>query len=259
MSPYSFEVIDFHTHPFLMPEQCLCMYEGIAPDDAQGMRRDLLSYGVDRVCGTVLRRDWAFRELNESALRLREELGAFYEPGFHIHPARMEEAEATLDMMAARGWHLIGELVPYMHSWNELGWDECNARLDALLDRVRGKGMVFSFHTMWEWDLTELIRRHPDVTFVAAHPGERESVAKHIERMKRFDNVCLDLSGTGIFRYGCVKHLVREVGSERILFGTDYPICDPEMYIHAVLGERLSDADNENIFSKNARRLLRLG
>lgn len=93
---------------------------------------------------------------------------------------------------------------------------------------------------------------------MAAHPGEKDSVEKHITRMKKYDNVCLDLAGTGIFRYGCIRHLVNSVGAERILFGTDYPICNHQMYIGSVLGERLADTSLELIFNGNARRLLGL-
>ena len=254
----SFEIIDFHTHPYRFPEQSLCMYEHMVPDTPEVMEREVRSFGVGRICGSVLRKDWAYRELNDSALLLKEKLGDFYVPGFHIHPAHMEESRQTLTMMLERGYCLIGELVPYMHDWAALGWEECNRRLDELLEMVRGKGFVFSFHTMWDWPMEELMAAHPDVTFVAAHPGERESVEKHIARMKKYDNVCLDLSGTGIFRNGCIRHLVNEVGPKRLLFGTDYPICNHEMYIHSVLGERLTDAQNELIFSGNARRILHL-
>ena len=49
--------------------------------------------------------------------------------------------------------------------------------------------------------------------------------------MKKCDNVHIDLSGSGLHRYGVVKYLVDNVGSERILFGTDYPISNLSMYV----------------------------
>ena len=76
--------------------------------------------------------------------------------------------------------------------------------------------------------------------------------------MRRYDNAFLDLSGTGIFRFGSIRYLVNQVGADRILFGTDYPICNPDMYIHAVLGEHLGDAVEQKIFHDNAARLLGL-
>ena len=81
-------------------------------------------------------------------------------------------------------------------------------------------------------------------------------ILDHIEIMKKCDNVCLDLSGTGIFRYGSVKRLVSDVGAERIIFGTDYPICNPAAYVGAVMGEKISDSEKELIFAGNAKRIL---
>ena len=49
-----------------------------------------------------------------------------------------------------------------------------------------------------------------------------------------------------------------QVGAERILFGTDYPICNPRMYVQAVLGENLPEEVTEKILCGNSRRLLQL-
>ena len=51
---------------------------------------------------------------------------------------------------------------------------------------------------------------------------------------------------------------VKAVGAERILFGTDYPITNPGMYVQAVLGEHISEEEKEKIFYKNAQRILKL-
>ena len=59
-----------------------------------------------------------------------------------------------------------------------------------------------------------------------------------------------------------LRDAVSRVGSERILFGTDFPGADPETkmekYVSYVLSEGLSTEDTENILYENARRLLRL-
>ena len=55
-----------------------------------------------------------------------------------------------------------------------------------------------------------------------------------------------------------IKHLVEKVGADRIIFGSDYPICNPGMYIAGVDFEKISDKEKELIFSENAKRLLKL-
>lgn len=119
--------------------------------------------------------------------------------------------------------------------------------------------MVVSVHTQSEDTLEMAVKTFPDIMFVAAHPGDKNSYLRHLECMKKYENYYLDLSGTGIFRYGSISYGVSKVGNERFLFGTDYPICNPGMYVQAVLYERLKDKDYEAIFSGNARKLLKLG
>ena len=103
-----------------------------------------------------------------------------------------------------------------------------------------------------------MIAENPAVTFVAAHPGEREHFLKHLQRLEKYENAYLDLSGTGLFRYGLVREGIRRAGAGKFLFGTDYPITNPGMYVHAVLGEHIGEEDRRLIFSGNAKRLLRL-
>lgn len=255
------QIIDFHAHPYLNADQNIVFYPNITPDDPIGMKEQILASGITHICGSVICPDRHFdiHELNDAALKLRDVLGAdFYTPGFHIHPDYMEESLQEIERMHAQGVHLIGEVVPYMHGWNNYRERDYQDELNTLLGAAQKYGMVFSYHTIWDWPLEPVIAANPDMTFVAAHPGDRDSVPKHIERMRKYDNVYLDLAGTGIFRFGCIRHLVDEVGEDRILFGTDYPICNPDMYVHAVLGEHLGDRVTQKIFHDNAARLLKL-
>ena len=118
--------------------------------------------------------------------------------------------------------------------------------------------MAVNYHTLPEEqeEMEKMVSRHPGITFIAAHPGEREYYERHLERMRKYPNLFLDLSGTGIFRYGMLSYGVHKVGAERFLFGTDYPICNPRMYVQAVLQEHLTDEERELIFHKNASRIL---
>lgn len=74
--------------------------------------------------------------------------------------------------------------------------------------------------------------------------------------MRKFENVYLDLSGFGLFRRGALEYIVGQVGAERILFGSNYPVSNPAVYIAGVDYENLTDTNKELIFYKNAERLL---
>lgn len=251
------QIIDFHVHPFRTPDKCLNFYPEMPALDALGMKAQLEAAGIGRICGSVLYKKhpggWeSLHELNREALALRDVLGDFYVPGFHVHPAYPEESIAEIEFMHAQGVRLIGELVPYMHGWGDFS----EKNFMKILDAAEAHSMLVSYHTPFAYDMSRAIEAHPGIAFIAAHPGDHDRVGEHIALMKRYDNLYLDLSGTGMFRFGLVKHLVQEVGADRILFGTDYPICNPRMYVQAVYGEDVPDSAREKILGGNAKRLL---
>ena len=258
-------VIDFHTHPYLSAEEFLNFYPECFEPSPEQLKEDLEKAGISHICGSVLDKKRPYtsgegfayiKELNDKALELKNKLGDFYTPGFHIHPHFVNESAAEIERMGEKGIRLIGELVPYMHGWS----DYSDTRLHTLLEAAESYGMTVSFHTMKDEQkqMTEMIAAHPKLNFVAAHPNEKELFLLHLERLQKFDNFYLDLSGTGIFRYGLIAYGVKKAGSEKLVFGTDYPICNPRMYVQAVLHEPISDADKENILLKNSERLLHL-
>lgn len=258
------EIIDFHTHPYKTMEECSCMYKEALFLNTQEARADLEAAGITRICGSVIEPGCYrpeegfsyFKKLNDRAVELAEEYQGYYIPGIHVHPAYVKESCEEIERMYKKGVKLIGELVPYMHGWT----DYSNKGFSEILDTAAQYDMIVSYHTiiMEENEMERMIAEHKEVTFVAAHPGEKVNYLKHIERISRYDNAYLDLSGTGLFRYGMLAYGVDKLGSERILFGTDYPICNPGMYVQAVCHEHISDKDRENIFAANAKRLLKL-
>lgn len=256
-----FEIIDFHTHPFTNSEHNISAYGAEYPVSDKTVEEYTELFGISRFCGSVIDTDLRKREglnfdsiraLNDTAIELRDKFFGKYIPGIAIHPEFEEESALEIERCRGLGVKLIGEIVPHLFGWGSYA----HKGLNTVLEAAAAHGMVFSFHTMAHDTVEDMIKAHPNVTFVAAHPGERKIVEFHTELMKKYENYCLDISGTGIFRWQMLRYILDKVGSERILFGSDYPTCNPGVYIGGVLGERISDKDKENIFSKNAKRIL---
>lgn len=260
-----FEIIDFHTHPFIEKENNICAYK-----DRYSMNTDTTvelfrTLGVSKICGGVIRWDpdtkeniWEkVRRNNDIALKLRELYGDFYVPGFHVHPDYVEESIKEIHRMKALGVNLIGEIVPYFDGWNNYARPE----FSVLLDEAERCNMVVSIHSVTEEEdeMDEMVKQHPNLTIVAAHPGEYGAFMRHLDRMELSENYYLDLSGYGMFRQGMLRYGIDRFGAERFLFGSDYPTCNPAMYIGGVLLDPLIiDEEKEKIFSLNAKRLLGL-
>ena len=258
-----FEIIDFHTHPFSDESNNICAHStfcGMSPEQTVKMMDKL---GVSKICGSVLtlgakRRkgvgEWEqILEDNRAALFLKQVLGDRYVPGFHVHPDYVEQSIEEMHRMKAQGISLIGELCPYIYGWK----DYSSKGFSRILDEAEGLGMVVSIHSMGEDEMDEMVKAHPGVTIVAAHPGEYASFIRHLERAKLSENYYLDISGYGIFRHGMLRRAIDEMGADRILFGSDYPTCNMAMYIGGVLlDELITDEEKQKIFSGNAKRLL---
>lgn len=259
----SFEIIDFHTHPFIERENNICNYINNYNMSVDSTRELFSQLGVSKICGSVIRIKcfenesvWdKVKRNNELALRLREIYGEFYVPGFHIHPDYVDESIEEIYRMKDLGVNLVGEIVPSIDQWNNYA----SPKFSILLDEVEKCGMVISLHSVMEEEdeMDELVKKHPNLKIVAAHPGEYPQFLRHLERMRMSENYYLDLSGYGMFRHGMLRYGIDEFGAERFIFGSDYPTCNPGMYIGGVLLDTLiTDEEKEMIFSLNAKRLL---
>lgn len=259
-----YEIIDFHTHPFTDRHNNICVYK----DGTMGIDETLAylkGLGIRKFCGSVLCRNtdeitydnqWECISLsNALALELAQRYGGSYIPGFHVHPDYVRQSCEEIERMSKLGVRLIGELVPYLHGWEDYS---CKA-FDEILDTAAQYRMVVSFHSMGDDNMDAMVRKHPNTIFVAAHPGEKASYLRHLDRMKMSENYYLDLAGTGLFRHRMLRWGIDHYGAHRFVFGSDYPVCAPAMFIGAVaLDTELSEEEKKMVFAENAKRLLEL-
>lgn len=250
-------IVDFHIHPYLHEENNLCFYREGYSLDPDAARARLEAAGIATACGSVVARTERWSDIvrcNDRALEVRERWGDFYVPGFHVHPDHVSLSIAQVERMAAQGVRLVGELVPYMH-----GWAMDNPGLIPVLEAARAHGMVVCFHSTGVADevIEPILNRFPDMAFVAAHPREKKDVLGHIGLMQRHKNYYLDLSGSGIGRMGMLRFAIDQAGKDRFLFGTDFPICPPEMYVAAVEHDPLlTEEEKQAVFCDNAKCIL---
>lgn len=100
----------------------------------------------------------------------------------------------------------------------------------------------------------KVAKRYPRVKFLLGHSchGAWDAAVK---LALDFPNIYLEL--TAVFDdYGIIDKLVREAGSDRMLFGTDLPWFDPHHAIGVLLDADISDDDRHNICHRNAEKLL---
>ena len=111
----NFEIIDFHTHPFIERHNNICSYKDIIDMNAENSRKELESLGITKICGSVVgclpeddKGSWeVIKRNNEQALVLKEMYGDFYVPGFHVHPDYIDESINEIHRMHEKGVNLI--------------------------------------------------------------------------------------------------------------------------------------------------------
>ncbi|OGV58198.1 MAG: hypothetical protein A2X49_03265 [Lentisphaerae bacterium GWF2_52_8] len=258
MSQFSGRITDCHIHPALDPETNFGCFGNIG--DIKSQIDTLRRAGISRACGAPIARmtpsSFAeVRALNDKALRLRNEFPDFYVPGIHIHPKFPEESCLELERCCGQeAVRWVGELVGYC-----MGYDTDYATEDALcIMRVAAKhGAVVNFHCD-DMDVIEtLCSSVPDLNLVLAHPGPGPSdILRRAALVAKHPNLHLDISGSGIDRYGMLRASINMAGKEKILFGTDYPINNPAVYVHGALFEDLTQDEREALFDGNFSRLV---
>jgi predicted TIM-barrel fold metal-dependent hydrolase len=141
----------------------------------------------------------------------------------------------------------------------------CNSpALDPLVERAISLNVPILQHT-WTvsngdgpgestpLDLVELARRHPRGQFICGHTGGNWELG--IRAIRETKNICAEIAGSDPTS-GFTEMAVRELGAERVVYGSDVGGRSFASQIAKVLGAEISDKEKELILGGNLRRLL---
>lgn len=261
-------IVDFHTHfyPDKIVARALATASEVAhiTPHASGTRSGLIdsmkTAGIDLAVGLPLVTHpgngpglirWA--ELND--VPPVKMLGS-------VHP-RDPEYLATLDAAVQAGFPGIKVHPEYQ----DFSFDE--PALDPVWDAVAERGLFLMTHAgadsgfppPWHSDpasLRRLYERHRGLTLVLAHGGSW-GMWEEVHRSLAGLPVYVDLAFvTEKLPAPEVVKLIRAIGVERCLFGTDSPWCDQRGALDNVRNLDLGPAELEAILGGNAARLLKL-
>ncbi len=253
---YEGEIIDCHWHP--APDATTWTNRFLPFCGIAAQIDDLRRAGIRRACGAPIRKqDVAsfadIRELNDSALALRDRFTDFYIPGIHVHSHFPDESCAEIERCAALGVRWIGELVGYMMGFGE-EFDTPSAL--TVMRTAAARNMVVNIHCGDVEVVARLCRAVPDLRVVLAHPGAGgNDILPRVAAVAAHRHLYLDISGSGIDRYGMIRTAIDKAGKAKVLFGTDYPINNPAVYVNGAGFEPLNAAERDALFNGNFRRL----
>ena len=221
--------------------------------------------GVERLC-IGMSPPWQyeptpehFRRSNDDVLAILKEWSSRAFGLVYLNPAHTRESLDELERCVANG-PMIGIKLWVGTRANAPQLDPIVRRakeLDALIlqhtwIKQRGKGNLP--HESTPMELAELSARHTGVPIVCGHTGGGDW-ALGIRAIRARPELYADLGG-GDPVYGEVEMAVRELGANRVLYGSDVNGRSFASQIGRVLGADISLADKKLILRENLRRLL---
>jgi len=239
---------------------------GVAGDTPETRLERLLEFadrlGVARLC-ISMGMSWAYDPTPEELRRQNDEVlravARYPDRAFgfvYLNPNHLEVSLAELDRCVRDG-PMVG-----VKLWVAR---RCNApELDFLVRRATELKAVVLQHTYLKAtgnlpgestpaDLAELARRHPAATLICGHTGA--DWERGIRAIRDCPNVYADLCGSDPTA-GFTEMAVRELGAERVLYGSDAGGRSFASQLAKVLGARIPQAAKRLILGENLRRLL---
>jgi len=169
-----------------------------------------------------------------------------------ITPFRIDDALREIEECHRQfGFVWLGEFCNYMtgYKYETPEWTEV-MKLAAKLN------LIVQIHTNTR-EMRYLAENFPENTIVFPHLGSaREDIFARIEIVAKHKNTCIELSGSGIERVGILERAVKEIGADRVLYGSDFTINEPSAVIARVRNAFLTPEDRKKILFRNVERLL---
>jgi predicted TIM-barrel fold metal-dependent hydrolase len=276
-------IIDFHTHvvPPLIKEKrddyvgrdaCFSLLYA-EPEARLITAKELLTamdeYKIDK--SVILNLGWVSHELCVETNDYILEAIAHYPKrliGFcAIQPRAGDKALKELERCAQNGVKGIGEMRPDMQ-----GFDLRDSKIMKPIIKTAIKHkLILLTHASepvghqycGKGNITPeviypLILGFPDLKLVCAHWGGGlpfYALMPEVDRM--LSNVYFDTAATPyLYKPQIFKQVADIIGSDRILFGSDYPLLSPKRIIDQIKSTKITQKDKAKILGGNAQRLL---
>ena len=184
-----------------------------------------------------------------------------------IQPLAGDKAVKELERCARGGARGVGEIRPDIQGF-DLGDD---VLMNPLIEATIKHDLIFLIHAsepvghqysgkghVTPEVIYPFIQNCPDLKLVCAHwGGGLPFYALMPEVEKAFANTFFDTAATPfLYQSQIFKQVADIIGSDKILFGSDYPLLSPTRIINQLELVDLSQADKANILGGNAERLL---
>jgi predicted TIM-barrel fold metal-dependent hydrolase len=265
---YDGPIIDIHAHVRTSQGDAMTSDQPVGVSELAALER---ASGVEHAALIVIARAGRIddtRAANDAVLELaRASEGQFFAVP-SVHPADGDAARVELERLAGLGARMI-KLHP-----NTQGFDVAAPEVAAVVERAAALRLVVLFdgYSPFDADQTGKFLRlaitHPDARIVLAHLGAMRfdemavfGLARRFEWYPR--NVWFDLSAIASFYgdspyAGQLRWVVRAIGVDRVMFGSDWPVDPPARALAGVRALGFTADEQRQILHDTAAALLGL-
>lgn len=218
--------------------------------------------GIERLCvymGMAWSRDPSPDDLRRENDQVLQAIGKFPERTFgfvYLNPKHVEASLAELERCVAHG-PMVGVKL----------WVAHRAHLPELDPLIRRAGELKAVIFQHTWlnatgnlpgestplELVELAQRHPTTPIICGHTGGDWELG--IRAIRGQKNLYADLAGSEPVA-GYTEMAVRELGAERIIYGTDAGGRSFSSQLGKVFGARIPESAKKLILGENLKRLM---
>lgn len=172
-----------------------------------------------------------------------------------INPQFGQEAVDELEM-TVREWGFCGmKLMPTHHAFRAVSQTPY-----PLMRKAEELGIPVTIHSgtffAHPLEIAVLADAFPAVPIVMDHMGYRYYVAEALAAARRSNNIYL--ATTAVMEPHWIRQAVRELGAERVLFGSNAPHVWPRTQLLVIRQAELTEAEEQKVLSENAARLYQL-
>ncbi len=253
----STSVIDSHAH--LLYSNGPVKFLNTSPAE---MVAEMDKYGINQACISIIGAGDRNEETLQAAEDYPDRLLGFFLANPRYPDRILPDLKCAFKSPFMKG---IGEIHPttYQHNYSLMGrnyrpvWEFAEERkLPVLIHSGPTSEASRCSPTL----LAEVARQHPEMNVLIGHSGGYESFAmldEAIGVVQDTENLYLEICAMG--RHSrIIEYMVKSVGAEKIIFGTDAPFHDWAPEIANIACAEISDTDKELIFGVNMQRLMNM-
>ena len=244
-------IIDAHCHIGAIHNRYIILIR-----DAQGIARVMDRFHIDKACVSSLKACQGM--VHEGNLELKREIERFpdrFIPFCVVNPRSKGAISEVRRCIQDWGWRGV-KLHPYNHVYPA----DCYSA-KKIVKKAADIGVPILVHSSKDHPYCDPLRvgrlagAVPEAIVIMGHMGGHLGEWDALEAAEEFGNIVLD-TATSSMRHGLIAEAVDRFGADRLVFGTDLPICYPGPQIVRVTCADITEKQKRMILGENIAKIL---